>query len=82
MISNAIRTRGFVRAIEAREIGDLANLIESLRRMPGDEAHDILDQADAILAAPDRHFFETFLEYFAGMARAPRQAPDRMSCRF
>ena len=79
MISNTIRIRGLVRAIESREVGNLAKLMESMRRMPGDKAHDILDRADAVLAVPDRHFLETFLECFAGTARATWQAPDRTS---
>ena len=74
MSRNSIRARGLVQVIESRELGNLVELIESLRLMPGLVAHDILDRADAMLAASDRHFLETFLECFTCKSQCKREA--------
>ena len=74
MNRNAIRARGLVQIIESREFGNLVELIERLRLMPGLVAHDILDRADAMLDGPDRQFLETVLECITCKSQSKREA--------
>jgi hypothetical protein len=58
---NATRSEILANAVRDRDLILLADLIESLQLMPGLQAHDVLDRADAALVPKDRLFLQTIL---------------------
>lgn len=58
---NATRSEILANAVRDRDLILLADLIESLQLMPGLQAHDVLDRADAVLVPKDRRFLQTIL---------------------
>lgn len=48
--------------VRRRDDEAFIELIFKLRRMPGLQAHDVIEKADAILASKDRRFLDLFLE--------------------
>ncbi|MEQ1717169.1 MAG: hypothetical protein ABL907_14490 [Hyphomicrobium sp.] len=61
-VKNADRSEFLATVVRARDFILLAELIESLQLMPGLQAHDILDRADAALMPKDRLFLQTLLD--------------------
>ncbi len=59
---NSTRSKFLASAVKDRDVILLADLLASLKLMPGLQAHNILDEADTSLAPKDRLFLQVIFD--------------------